>query len=147
MNTIFADLARSRWASAVAAIAIVVACLLPTRGVVIPGLGAVPPCTFHQLTRLPCPGCGLTRCFIQCARLRPDRAAFYHPPGVGLFLLVVAVAALGFVRTSRREAVAEWIERRPRLANIVAGAYGCVFFAYGFGRIAWLMLTRQPSPW
>ncbi len=55
----------------------------------------LPPCTFEAMTRVPCPGCGLTTSFTHMAHLSPWSALDAHPMGPVLFLitLVVAVAA------------------------------------------------------
>lgn len=63
-------------------------------------------CPFHNLTGLPCPGCGLTRSFVCCAHGQITAAFAYHPLGPILFggaSLLVTNALLG--------------RRAPRLSN------------------------------
>lgn len=52
----------------------------------------LPPCTFEEMTRVPCPGCGLTTSFTYMAHLSPWRALVAHPMGPVLFLITLGVA-------------------------------------------------------
>ena len=52
----------------------------------------LPPCGFHALTGLPCPGCGLTTAFAHGIRGQWVEAASANP--LGLLLFVVAVATV-----------------------------------------------------
>lgn len=53
-----------------------------------------PPCPFHALTGLPCPGCGLTRCALSLWHGSLGLALRYHPLGVLLFALCLALVLL-----------------------------------------------------
>lgn len=55
---------------------------LPAQGAIL-GLPSI--CPFHNLTGLPCPGCGLTRAFVCCAHGQLLAALGYHPLGPALF--------------------------------------------------------------
>lgn len=61
---------------------------LPQNGA-IAGLPSI--CAFHNLTGLPCPGCGLTRAWVAMAHGHVAQALIWHPLGPLLFL-----AALGY---------------------------------------------------
>ena len=68
------------------------------RRVVIPYVNVPLPalCTWQRLTDRPCPGCGLTRCFISMAHGDVAGAWQFHPLGVFLFgLLLVQVPYRG----------------------------------------------------
>src|SRR5687768_5362657 len=91
---------RSRWASAACLAVVVLALALPPQGF------GIPLCQFHQVTRMPCPGCGLTRSFIGLAHLNLEGAVFYNPTGVLLFPIVLFLAALLPVPGETRERVA-----------------------------------------
>jgi hypothetical protein len=53
----------------------------------------LPPCSFEAVTRVPCPGCGLTTSFTNAAHLHVVDAFRAHLMGPLLFALTVAVAA------------------------------------------------------
>lgn len=53
-------------------------------------------CTFHNLTGLPCPGCGLTRSFVCCAHGRWVEAFVYHPAGPLFFAATIAWLLFSF---------------------------------------------------
>src|SRR5437870_151071 len=102
MGSVYAALFRSRWVSAIAAAVVVLSLVLPPSGF------GVPACQFKMLTHLPCFGCGLTRSFIGMGHLRPDRAAFYHPGGIPLFLLTLFLAGLLPLSKDRRMRLGRW---------------------------------------
>jgi hypothetical protein len=54
-------------------------------------------CPFHQLTGLPCPGCGLTRAFVCLSHGQFVQSLHWHPIGwlvYGVFLVLWARAGL-----------------------------------------------------
>lgn len=136
-----AQIVRSRWASVVALAVVAAALILPPQG---PGL---PLCQFHNLTHLPCLGCGLTRCFIAWAHLRFEAAVFYHPIGAIAFPFVLFVGGLLFVSPARRARLADWIAARGSTATQLGIGYGALFVTYGLGRMVWVWLSGKPSPW
>jgi len=73
--------------------------MLPFLDIPIPGT-----CTFRQTVGHPCPGCGLTRCFVSLAHGNMAAAWQFNPAGV-LFFAVVAVQipfrAIQILRVSR----------------------------------------------
>jgi hypothetical protein len=132
---------RSRWASLACLAVVAAALLLPPEGL------GLPLCQFKLMTGIPCIGCGLTRSFIGMAHLDVARAGFYHPAGVLLFPLVALTAALLPLPARVRERLARWVESRPCLLNGLGWFTLALSMVYGFGRMAWLLITRQPSPW
>lgn len=52
----------------------------------------MPPCSFEAVTRVPCPGCGLTTSFASMAHLHVLEAFHAHLMGPLLFVLTLAVA-------------------------------------------------------
>lgn len=61
----------------------------------------LPPCGFLELTKLPCPGCGLTTSFTNMIHGDFVEATRANPFGVLLFLVsffTIPVAAVGFVK-------------------------------------------------
>jgi hypothetical protein len=77
---------------AVAVVVLAMAFRLDTTGsVAIPGMQQSMPtiCSFRRLTGLPCPGCGLTRCFVALAHGNWGAAWRYNPAGFLVFALVL----------------------------------------------------------
>ena len=141
MGPVLGHCLRSKWASAVCLLVVIAALALP------PGGFGFPTCQFKEFTRLPCPGCGLTRSFIGMAHLDVARAGFYHPVGVILFPVVFLLAALLALPRRFRDGAARWAERHSVLVSWLFGGLLAFFVAHGVGRIVWLLATRQPSPW
>lgn len=141
MATILAQLFRSRWASMLCLGVVVLAVVLP------PGGLPLPLCQFKSFTHLPCLTCGLTRSFIGMAHLNPVRAAVFHPLGLVLFPLTVLVAGLLAAPEAVRERLAQAVERQRRLWMGIGITLLVFLVVYGFGRMAWLLTTHQPSIW
>jgi hypothetical protein len=55
-------------------------------------------CVFHNLTGLPCPGCGFSRSIVCCAHLHFSEAIAYHPLGPLMFAGLIAWSLVGFAR-------------------------------------------------
>jgi hypothetical protein len=142
MASFLLQLIRSRWAHYGALLVVLLAVGLPPDR----GFG-VPLCQFRVVTHLPCLACGLTRSFIALAHLDPARAAFYHPLGLILFPLTLALAALLAAPPARQLQVAAWVEARQRAWNRFGIGLLVVFIIYGLGRIGWLLATHRASPW
>jgi hypothetical protein len=144
MGSLYAALIRSRWVSIIATAVVGLSLALPPSGF------GIPACQFKMLTHLPCFGCGLTRSFIGMAHLRPDRAVFYHPGGIPLFLLTVFLAALLPLSTERRARLGCWAEECSRPLNYFSVALLALFVVFGVGRmvfVAGLLREGRPSPW
>ena len=97
-------------------------------------------CYFKRWTDLPCPGCGLTRCFVCIAHGRFADAVHYHPFGPLVFLIAVA-SALGLViGQERRMRLAQWFSLHQRGARLVYWGFIGSFIAFGLIRllVVWL---------
>jgi hypothetical protein len=141
MAIFVAQVLRSRWASVACLAVVVLALVLPRNG---PG---IPLCQFKRVTGLPCFGCGLTRSFIGMAHLDVARAGFFNPLGVVLFPMVALVALLLPAPARARDRLARWAEGHSRQVDLAGWMLLGGFILNGIGRIAWLKLTAQPSPW
>lgn len=98
--------------------------LLREHGPFVPWL---PGCTFHRLTGLHCPGCGMTRA--AAALAHGDLAAAFRFNPVGMVLLPLALIGLGL------EALA-WIRAKPPRHRLQAGP-----------RTAWLLVWLVIAFW
>ena len=74
-----------------------------------------PPCTFHRVTGLSCPGCGGTRAFISLLHGDIRKCLYYYPPliyGIVIYVIFMARCTMhvffGF-RKSRDGAVLKYI--------------------------------------
>lgn len=74
-----------------------------------------PPCLFHHLTGLSCPGCGATRAFLHLVRGDLTAAIGSNP------LLVVAALLLLWAKVEPRLAASRRVARRPFLQHPLAG--------------------------
>jgi hypothetical protein len=102
-------------------------------------------CVFHNLTGLPCPGCGLTRSLASISHLCPGEALRYHPFGPLIYALLVALTAASIAGEGRRARLRAWIEGHPRRGARARAVYrGCVaaFLAFGLARLG-LALAAQ----
>lgn len=112
-----------------------------------PGGFGIPMCQFRATTQLPCFACGLTRSFIRMAHLNLHEAAFYHPLGLVLFPMTLALALMLPLPRPARETCAGWAEKHDTLLNILGGGLLAAFLVYGVGRIIWVCQSHHPSPW
>ena len=82
--------------------------------------GGIPPCPFHAMTGLWCPGCGLTRA--THAVLRGHiAAAFGFNLFFPLFLAGTVIAWLAWVRSALGRAPLGWLVRVPARLPVAAG--------------------------
>jgi len=91
----------------------------------------LPPCSFHLLTGIPCPGCGMTTAFANTVRLRLGAAFMANPFGM---LLCAATAALGVFSLA---CLATGWEAWPQLRRLehplfVWGLLTLLFVSWGF---------------
>jgi hypothetical protein len=124
-----------RKTSILAAIALGLSFLLPKGG----DLG-VSLCYFKRWTDLPCPGCGLTRCFTCISHGRFHDAFNFHPMGPLVYAIAVA-SALGLViGAERRMRLARWFSLHERGARLVYWGFIGSFIAFGLVRllVVWL---------
>ncbi|MFO0644803.1 MAG: DUF2752 domain-containing protein [Polyangiales bacterium] len=90
----------------------------------------LPPCTFEAMTRVPCPGCGLTTSFANMAHGHVLRAFGAHLMGPLLFLLTVAVALAAPWATRRAFPVTRVLSHPGATATLsVTLAAGLITFA------------------
>jgi len=83
----------------------------------------LPPCPFHALTGLPCPGCGTTRAALALARGDVAAALGWNPLAAGVFVLggVSGLIAPWWVASERPlPSLAPVLPRRARLALVAA---------------------------
>lgn len=124
-----------------ASLALLLAALMPVPvngGKSLLGLPSL--CLFHNMTGLPCPGCGITRSVVCCGHLRFADSMAYHPLGPVVFawLLVTALRRLPLPLP--------WRERLDAIPLSMQGAAGialivCLFAVWGARLAGWL-----PSP-
>lgn len=106
-----------------ASVAVVLAILLYQSG---PRAHWLPPCLFHRLSGLHCPGCGMTRA--SYAALHGHFATAFRFNPLGMILFPLAVVALGV------DAIA-WVMGRPLPISLRVGgrwAWGVLAVILGF---------------
>jgi hypothetical protein len=113
-----------------AAVTLLLALVLPPQG------HGVPLCYFRNLFQLPCPGCGLTRSFTNVAHLRFADAFHYHPFGLVLFPLMLAVVVVSLLPRARRETVAAWLDHREKSVRRTYHVAVMAFLLFGVVRLA-----------
>ncbi|MDW8361967.1 MAG: DUF2752 domain-containing protein [Myxococcales bacterium] len=100
----------------------------------------LPPCGFHVVTGLPCPGCGMTTSFAHMVRLEIVPAALANPFGVPLALLTAACVPLALFGIARRLPVLETLERLR--VEMWAILLACTLFLVWIVRLATTWLLR-----
>lgn len=102
----------------------------------LPGL----PCLFHEMTGLPCPGCGMTRAIVALLHGDLAQAFTHHPLGVPVAAIWLLLAVAGLLPTARRlrlaDALAVW-DRRLALSTLLLAA----FLIHGLARLAFAALA------
>ena len=89
-------------------------------------------CAFHNLTGLPCPGCGLTRAWVSIAHGHLSESLVWHPLGPFLF-----GCALFYVVWSAWVALQRPPFRAPqKLQNFVIGAGTALLLSLWAARLA-----------
>lgn len=93
------------------------------------GVPWVPSCTFHRLTGLNCPGCGMTRAAHATLHGRIGEAFRFNPVGMALLPVVgigVGIKILG------------WVRGRPLPFRMNVGKYG-VWVLVGVVVVFWIL--------
>ena len=137
-----------RWLTLISAVAIVLtASRLDVRGdrrVGIAGTDILVPelCSFHTVTGLDCPGCGLTRSFVCMVRGDIRSAGRYHPIGVVLFVLLllqIPWQGLQLYRLRRGKAAWQLPHLKGRMGLALFAVALAVYLVFGIGRIIWTL--------
>lgn len=79
------------------------------------------PCYFQQLTRHPCPSCGLSRSFHAIAHGQLRQAVQFHPLGVVIYLGLMAVLLKVVVELIWRKQMQIILSARAKSMAIVTG--------------------------
>ncbi len=107
------------------------------------GLSWFPGCTFHRLTGLNCPGCGMTRAAHATLHGRLGEAFRFNP--VGMILLPLAAVGIGLE-------ILGWVRGKPlafRLNIGAVGAWAVVWIVIGFWvfrNLPWWPFTLLSPP-
>ncbi len=99
------------------------------------GLAWLPGCTFHHLTGLNCPGCGMTRAAYSTLHGRLGEAFQFNP--VGMILLPMAFVGLACE-------LAGWIRGKPLPFRFNVGANGAKWIA---GVVISFWILRNIPAW
>lgn len=116
--------------SIASAIALGLSIVLPNSG----DLG-VSLCWFKRWTDLPCPGCGLTRCFTCISHGRFHDALHFHPMGPLVYLIAVVSALTLLIGEKRRIKLATFFSLHQRAASFVYWGFVSSFIAFGLLRL------------
>jgi hypothetical protein len=54
-------------------------------------------CSFHFITGIPCPGCGMTRAFLTIGQLKMKEAIALNPFSIPLFSVMILYLCLGYI--------------------------------------------------
>jgi hypothetical protein len=102
-------------------------------------------CWFYNVTGLPCPGCGLTRSLSCISHLYPGAALRYHPFGVVLYALLVALTVASFAGERRRAVARAWLERcsLASRSRAIYHAFLFAFVAFGLVRLGLAMVAKD----
>lgn len=104
-------------------------------------------CSYHVITGLDCPGCGMTRSFISLAHGRWLDAFHYHPLGAILFTYIAAQVPFQAWQIFRIRRGKRPFRVDPLHSRLVL-AYFVVFLAFGLWRLTsqwWDVLTEWSS--
>ena len=115
---------------------LVLSAFLPTNGL------GVDVCLMHRLTGLPCPGCGLTRSITCITHGELSKAAAYHPFGLVIWVLLVAMTAYSVLPRTLRRAVSEAAVRNDEAIRPAYRLFVTTFVGFGLLRFALEVLGR-----
>jgi len=97
------------------------------------GLG-VDVCLMHRLTGLPCPGCGLTRSITCITHGELWKGAAYHPFGLVIWVLLVALTGYSLLPAARRRSIAEAAVRNDEAIRPAYRLFVTTFVGFGLLR-------------
>jgi hypothetical protein len=103
-------------------------------------LGLPSICVFHNVTGLPCPGCGMTRSVVCCCHLRFAESIRYHPLGFIVFgwLLIAALRRLPFPHS--------WRKHFPTIPSSLRAVTGVTLVVLMFAIWGMRLASWLPSP-
>jgi hypothetical protein len=118
------------------AIALALSVVLPRGG----DLG-VSLCWFKRWTDLPCPGCGLTRCFVCLSHGHWREALHFHQLGPLVYLIAVASTVSLLIGEKHRTRLATFFSLHQRAAAFLYWGFIASFIAFGLVRLllVWLL--------
>ncbi|HEX2675082.1 MAG TPA: DUF2752 domain-containing protein [Polyangiales bacterium] len=97
----------------------------------------LPPCTFRELTKLPCPGCGLTTAFAHMVRGELVDALAANPLGAVLFALVALALPASLWAAARDFPLSPTLSRlRLERVALVLAVFGFASWAVRIAVIA-----------
>jgi len=91
-------------------------------------------CWFKNCTGLPCPGCGLTRSFSCALRGMFVESWQYHPMGLLILTMLLAIAFASVLPARLRERLSNYMESRAYAFNLLYLAFVVAFLAFGVSR-------------
>jgi hypothetical protein len=100
-------------------------------------------CWFKRWTDLPCPGCGLTRCFTCISHGYFRDALHYNVMGPIVYLIAIASALTLLIGEKRRIKLATFFSLHQRAAHYVYWGFISSFITFGLVRL--LVLWLFPS--
>jgi uncharacterized protein DUF2752 len=103
-------------------------------------------CLTHRLTGLPCPGCGLTRSITSLTHGQFQSAEAYHPFGIVIYLVLVALCAYSLLPLRWREAVRSAAIRRDAVVRPAYRLFIATFVAFGLLRFFLEGIFGAPRP-
>lgn len=110
--------------------------LLPTDGL------GVDICLMHRLTGLSCPGCGLTRSITCITHGELSKAAAYHPFGLIIWVLLLALTAYSLLPNAVRSALSEAAVRNDEAIRPAYRLFVTTFVGFGLLRFGLEVLGR-----
>ena len=117
-----------KFTSRVAWLALMLAFLLPPRGI---GFSL---CWLRGQFHIPCPGCGLTRSLSFAVRGEFYESWLLHPFGPFILTLFFAVAVVSLLPGKKRTQLANGMERHAHFFRTVSVVFVTAFCAYGLLR-------------
>lgn len=103
-------------------------------------------CLLHRLTGLPCPGCGLTRSITSLTHGNFLQAQAYHPFGLIIWLMFVALTLYSLMPASLRTRMASAASRHDPVIRPAYRLFVTSFLAFGVARLALDALAGGGTP-
>jgi hypothetical protein len=127
-------------------------CALLTLGLIVmppEGIQGVELCMFKNATKLPCPGCGLTRCGSNLVRGNVARAIDYNPFGLVIIPAMAGIGVMAVLPRRWREGVRRFSAAHKVAFNRLLLVFTVCFVLFGLlrslgVRAGWLQF---PANW